>query len=130
MQFGMHLTLDLYNCDPNALGNMELCYTALNELPGLIHMHNLTPPIVLNAESNEDNGGKDPGGYTGVIILAESHISLHTFVRRGFVSIDTYSCNEFNANFVVNYFKKIFKSDDAEINVIKRGTRYPEQNIY
>jgi|SRR3989344_7281193 len=130
VQFGYHLTLDLYNCDPKVLGNMEACYKALAELPQKLGMRVLNPPFVLSADSNEDRGGIDPGGFSGFIMIAESHISLHTFVKRGFVSIDVYSCKKFDKDAAIAYFKDYFKSNDAEVNYILRGSRYPAENLY
>ena len=130
IQFGYHLTLDLYNCNPKLLGNMEHCYKALNETVSLLKMKALTPPFVISASSNEISGGKDPGGFSGFVIIAESHISLHTFIKRGFASIDVYSCVKFDKTLATRYFIKTFESKDEEINFIKRGSRYPEENIY
>lgn len=125
--FGVHLTLDLYNCAEEPLNNMHKCYKALEELPAKLDMHALIPPYVVQAGPNDK---KDPGGFSGFIMIAESHISLHTFTKRGFVSIDCYSCKDFDTDLVIKYFKEIFQSDDAEINIVKRGTRYPAENIY
>ncbi len=130
LQFGYHLMLDFYGCDINALSSMNSCYYTLDTLPSILKMHKLIPPYVISANSNEDKGGKDPGGYTGFVIIAESHISLHTFVKRGFVSIDVYSCNEFDKESAKNFLKDIFKPTDIEENYTKRGTRYPSENIY
>ena len=130
LQFGYHLMLDLYGCDINALSSMEKCYYTLDMLPSILKMNKLTLPYIVSASSNEEKGGKDPGGYTGFVIIAESHISLHTFVKRGFVSIDVYSCLEFDKSSAIDFLKEIFKPKDIEENFVKRGTRYPSENIY
>ncbi len=130
LQFGYHLMLDFYRCDINALSSIEKCYYTLDTLPSILKMNKLVPPYVVNAGSNESKGGKDPGGYSGFVIIAESHISLHTFVKRGFVSIDVYSCNEFDKEEAKNFLKDIFKPEDIEENFVKRGSRYPSENIY
>lgn len=130
VQFGYHLTLDLYDCNPEKLGDMKTCYDALDKLPGKIDMIPLTSPYMVSAISNEEKGGKDPGGYTGFIIIAESHISLHTFVKRGFVSIDVYSCKTFDKEKAKAHFIEIFEPKDIEEHYIDRGLRYPTENIY
>ncbi len=127
LNFGLHLTLDIYNCPEKELSDMELCFKALDNLPEILGMHKLTVPYVVAAPPNDK---KDPGGFSGFVIIAESHISLHTFTKRGFVSLDCYSCKEFDTDKVVDYFKNVFKSDDVEVNIVKRGTRYPADNIY
>ena len=77
-----------------------------------------------------DNGLKDPGGWTGFVIVAESHIAIHTFPKRGFISADIYTCkNGMDKQTIINYFKATFKLSDIETHFIKRGTRYPFENI-
>jgi len=128
--FGLHLTLDLYKCAQDKLADIDYCFKALYELPNLINMHILLPPIITHADSNELDGGTDPGGFSGFVMIKESHISLHTFIKRGFVSIDAYSCKQFDVDFVINYFKNIFKAQDTEIHIVVRGKKYPNHNIY
>lgn len=124
--FGKHLTLELYGCSPEVLNDATRLYKALDELPAKIKMTKLTLPYLVFTPGNNE---KDPGGWSGFVIIMESHISLHTFVKRRFVTIDVYSCSDFDENIAVHYFKEIFRSDDAEYNVEVRGTRYPEENI-
>ena len=58
-------------------------------------------------------------------------MSIHTFPARGFVSIDVYTCkNGMDTEFVSKYFKEKFDLKDIETNFIKRGTRYPDINLY
>ena len=130
VQFGYHLTLDLYDCNPKLLGNMEHCYNSLIQMASLLDMKLLSPPFVVSASSNELAGGKDPGGFSGFVIIYESHISLHTFVKRGFVSVDVYSCKKFDESTAIKHFKELFESKDEEVNFIKRGSRYPKENLH
>ena len=78
-----------------------------------------------------DNDGKDPGGRSGFVVIAESHISIHTFPDRGFVSADVYSCkNGMDIKFILKYFEERFQLKNIEHHFIKRGTKYPVNNIY
>ena len=130
VQFGYHMTLDFYGCPLNSLTDMSLCYKILDELPAILQMNKLSPPFVIDASSNEADGGKDPGGISGYIVIAESHISIHTFAKRGFVSMDVYSCKKFDYKKAENFLTEIFDPKDKEIHTIDRGTRYPTANIY
>ncbi|MCL2876388.1 MAG: adenosylmethionine decarboxylase [Betaproteobacteria bacterium] len=40
----------------------------------------------------------DGGGVTGMVVLAESHLSLHTWPEEGFVTVDVYVCNYSEGN--------------------------------
>jgi len=125
--FGEHLTLDGYGGAFNKLNDKEVVLFCLSDLPARLGMHCLSEPAVYFAEPNHL---KDPGGWSGMVVIAESHISIHTFPKRGFVSIDAYTCkNNMDTAFIVDYFKKAFELREVETNFIKRGTRYPVEDL-
>ncbi len=126
--FGEHITVDGYGGDEALLDDKEVVLRALNELVSFLGMHFLAEPQVYRAEGNDK---KDPGGWTGFVVIMESHISIHTFPKRGFVSADVYTCqNGLNTELIISYFKKSFALSDIETNFLKRGTRYPTKNVY
>jgi len=128
IQFGEHITLDGYHGNSLLLGDKETVESILRNLPEELGMHPLSEPFVISAP---DNGLNDPGGYTGFVIIAESHISIHTFPKRGFVSADVYTCkNGMDKEAIIESFTKAFQLKDVEVNLIKRGTRYPIHNLY
>ncbi len=125
--FGEHMMLDCYGADPELLNSKEHVLHVLTELPEKLGMHKLADPVVYYAEGN---GDKDPGGWSGFVVIMESHISVHTFVGRKFVSADVYTCkNGMDQDFIKQYFIENFKATDIEVNFVKRGTRYPIQDI-
>jgi len=125
--FGEHLTIDGYMGNFEKLNDKELILDILNNLPELLGMKKLAEPQIYFAAGNDV---KDPGGWSGFVVIAESHISVHTFPARGFVSIDVYTCkNGLDRNFIVNYFKDAFQLEDTEVNLICRGIKYPTYNL-
>ncbi len=124
--FGLHLMLEAYGCPTEILNDMNTVYKILDDLPSHIGMHKLMEPYVISAKGNDQ---RDPGGWSGFVIIQESHISIHTFVKRGFVTADVYSCKEFDTQFAIDYFKKALKTDDIEYSIEERGKRYPPDNI-
>ena len=127
MHFGEHLTIDGYNGSIEKLNDKRLVLSCLNGLPKFLGMRIIAKPQVCFAEPN---GKKDPGGWSGVVLIAESHISIHTFPKRGFLSADVYSCkNGLNRERIIEYFKTTFDVKDIEQHFIKRGARYPQSNI-
>lgn len=119
--------IDGYGGEPKRLNDKDLVMLSLVELPHQLGMKRLSDPLVMEAP---DNHLKDPGGWSGFVIIAESHISVHTFPARKFVSIDVYTCmNGINREFVKKYFMEIFKLKEVEENFVKRGTKYPAKNL-
>lgn len=120
--FGSHLTLDGYGANQAALNNMDLVFTALNDLPEILDMHKIMTPYVIRFDGNDK---KDAGGYSGFVMIAESHIAIHTFPAKNFVTIDVYTCQgDLDSATCSAYFKKIFSVKNWEQHVIKRGRKY------
>lgn len=127
INFGEHLTIDGYGGDESQLNSKEVVESCLSELPELLGMKKLMEPEVLFVSGNNE---KDPGGWSGFVVIEESHISVHTFPGRRFVSADVYTCkNGMDCEFILKYFVKKFKLENIEDNFIKRGTRYPDHNL-
>ena len=126
--FGEHLTIDGYRGDAFKLNDRALVLHCLKDLPAQLGMHVMAAPRVYHAPANNI---KDPGGWSGFVVIAESHVSIHTFPARGFVSIDVYTCkNGMNTKFIVDYFTNAFGLAAIEQHFIKRGTKYPVRDIY
>jgi S-adenosylmethionine decarboxylase len=120
--FGEHLTIDGYGGDHDLLNNKDLVERCLSELPKKLGMNILKEPEVIFAPSISE---KDPGGWSGFVIISESHISIHTFPAKHFASIDVYSCkNGMNTEVVQDYFKAAFILEELETNFIVRGKKY------
>lgn len=126
--FGLHLMLDAYGVPSKPLDDMKLIYKFLNDLPDKIGMKRLTNPFVVNAE--ETASKFDPGGISGVVLIAESHISIHTFAKRGFFTFDIYSCSDFTDEIptLLEAIKAYFPYKDHELQTVKRGLNYPLTN--
>lgn len=87
---GLHLTADLYQCrcdaawltDARQLG--DWCVQAVRGcgLDAVNHLFHTFPGT-----------GKGPGGVTAAVLLAESHVCLHTWPERRAVTVDVYVCN-------------------------------------
>ena len=63
-----------------------------------------------------------PQGITGVILLAESHIAIHTWPEINYVAIDIFTCGERAIpQKALEYFKRKFKPKKVDVKEIKRG---------
>jgi S-adenosylmethionine decarboxylase len=126
--FGVHFMLDGYGADPDVLSNKEILTEMLTSIPAKLGMHTISSPLVVEVGPLNK---KDPGGISGFVLIAESHLSFHTFPKRGFVTIDVYTCqNELDTNALTALFQEMFKFNDVETFLQLRGTKYPSENIF
>lgn len=126
--FGVHLTLDGYGGSPERLGDPSTVRAWLDELPATLGMTKLADPLLVEVGRRSE---KDSGGITGFVLIAESHISIHTFPLRRFASADVYTCqNHLNEEWLLKYFRATFALESIEHNLIIRGTQYPLHDIH
>jgi len=121
--FGPHLMLDGYGCARAKLEDLNLVYRILDELPARIRMTKIMPPYVFKYSGLKP----EDWGLSGFVLIAESHISIHTFPEKQFVSVDIFSCKDFDATFAADYFKTAFHMVKVETNVLDRGTEFPKE---
>ncbi len=128
--FGPHLMLDLRKCNRRMLADYDLVFNILHYLPGLIGMTKITQPYVFPYSGlvPEDKG------ITGTVIIAESHISIHTFQEKDYCFVDVFSCKDFDVELAANYMVKAFESKSYDKYVVNRGkdfVRYtqPEEAV-
>ncbi len=129
IQFGSHITIDGYGGNPYKLNDRNLVLKVLNELPNKLGMTKLGEPMI-HRYTPETENSKDPGGWSGVVMINESHISIHTFTKRKFLTADVYTCKgEIDSEYILDYFKVMFDLEDIETHSLDRGTRYPSKNL-
>jgi S-adenosylmethionine decarboxylase len=120
-EFGPHITLDLKGCPKETLSNYNLHFDYLKNLPELIHMTPITQPYVFPYSGlvPEDKG------ITGIVIIAESHISVHSFEENGYCFIDIFSCKDMDVDKAIEITLDMFKPESYELNIVKRGKDFP-----
>ena len=62
-----------------------------------------------------------PQGITGVAILAESHITVHTWPELGFGAFDAFMCGAADPYAVVDVLAAAFETDDVQVRALDRG---------
>ncbi|MCF6249922.1 MAG: S-adenosylmethionine decarboxylase [Methylococcaceae bacterium] len=126
--FGVHLTLEGYGACREKLADMNFILSWLSNVPAEIGMHKIAEPLVI--EVGKQNP-KDPGGISGFVLIAESHISIHTFPLRCFLTADVYTCqNDLDTKNIKSKFRDAFNLHEIEAQLIIRGLRYPQHNIH
>ncbi len=70
-----------------------------------------------------------PQGITGVVLLSESHISIHTWPERQYASIDIYTCgNHTKPSKAISYIKRQLKPGKIRIQIVSRGLILQKKN--
>ncbi|MGH1481611.1 MAG: adenosylmethionine decarboxylase [Geminicoccales bacterium] len=107
---GSHLIIDLWEADHlDDAAVIETTFRrAINEAGAtLLHMH--------FHEFSEN------GGISGVAVLAESHISIHTWPERGYAAVDVFMCGAAEPHKVVPILKHAFKAGRVSLSEQMRG---------
>ena len=109
--------IDAYDCDEKLLNDVNHVTKFLKSLPKLIDMTIIMSPKVMEykAVMPEDDG------ITGFTIIAESHISIHTYPKRKFFSFDCFSCKEFDVKKAIEYITEHFDIGHMVPQVCTRG---------
>lgn len=118
--FGFHLLLDCYRCSPEKLDNIDACYRYLDELVDEIGATKQTQPYVFRTP--EEFEGKE--GLSGWVPIVESGISIHTLTGSCFVSVDVYSCKEFDCERIIDFTNVFFAPEEIEQQFLLRGRKY------
>ena len=107
---GTHLLVDLWGA--SNLGDPALIDTALREAAVKAgatilhsHFHHFTPN----------------GGVSGVVVLAESHISIHTWPERSFAAIDIFMCGACDPHDAIPVLRAAFHPDRVDLDEQRRG---------
>ena len=121
----MHLVIDGYGGDYQNLCDPDFVHRFLDDYPNAIGMTKITPPHVHTYH------GPTPQdwGISGFVIIAESHISVHTFPERRYVNIDVFSCKEFDPDKAEREIVQIFSLESVKRWVLERGLEHitPEE---
>jgi len=88
----MHLIIDGYSDNQELLQDEAHLRKWLEDCPGRVGMNRISLPYVLRYVGSN----REDWGISGFVFIAESHISVHTFVERGYVNIDIFSCADFD----------------------------------
>ncbi len=107
---GAHLIVDIWGVDQ--LDDLELMERAMREAVEAakatllhIHLHHFTPN----------------GGISGVAVLAESHISVHTWPERQFAAFDIFMCGDAKPELAVEVLRTHFHPGQFQVQELLRG---------
>jgi len=107
---GTHLLIDLWGAEN--LDDVDVVEEALRR-SALV-----SGATILNTDLHQFQPN---GGISGVVVLSESHISIHTWPERGFAALDVFMCGDCNPYRAIDVLKEAFKPDQVTLAEQKRG---------
>jgi S-adenosylmethionine decarboxylase len=113
----MHVIIDGYGGDPDQLADENVVRVILDEVPGMMGMTKITQPNVLRYTGTKP----EDWGVSGFVMIAESHISMHTFPERNLVWADVFSCKDFDPTPVLDAIKRRFSLRQMDVQSIPRN---------
>ena len=114
---GNHLMLDGFECQSNELDSVDYVRDALVRIANITGLSMISEPLVVYHKSKKP----EESGVTGVVIIAESHVSIHTYPEKKYVAVDVFSCREFDVDKVRNFVVKSFGARRVEASLADRG---------
>ena len=123
----MHLIIDGYGAPAELLRDVDFIYRFLDDYPSSLAMTKMTQPQVYTYV------GATPQdwGLSGFVLIAESHISIHTFPDRNYLNIDVFSCKEFDTDNALAFLRQHFALGQLRSWVLERGLEHldPPQEV-
>ena len=117
----MHVTIDGFGGNPAQLSSVELVRNLLDRYPDEIGMTKISEPHCF-----EYHGDKaDDWGVSGFVLIAESHIAVHTFPEHGQVWVDIFSCKGFDEIPAIDRIVDAFSLTNTRVHKLERGLEYP-----
>ena len=109
---GRHLVVEFTGCNCELLNDMQLLEESLNEavrrsgatkVRSILHRYN-------------------PQGISGVVVIAESHFSIHTWPEYGYAAVDFFTCGESVDPYrALDYMKECLQAKDVQVTELMRG---------
>lgn len=109
---GRHLLAEFYECTPNVLNNVQLIEDSMCEAA-----------VACGATVVQKNFHMfNPYGVSGVVIIAESHLAIHTWPELGYAAVDLFTCGDScDPKVAYDYLQEKLGAKSAFYSDLKRG---------
>lgn len=118
---GKHLLLEYYDCDVDAINDVTSVEKNLNDAA------EACGATIIKSVFH----GFNPIGVSGVVVISESHLAIHTWPEHGFAAVDIFTCGDTVDPHVAHaLLKERFGAQKVKIMEVKRGNlRLPKSRI-
>ena len=114
-----HYLLELYRCDYEKLNDESFLRCTLNNAAKIANAK------VLNLVSNKF----EPQGVTAIALLAESHLSIHTWPEAHYSAVDIFTCGQnMKPDLSCKYLIEVLMAEEHLLHIINRNPPFNVQN--
>lgn len=109
---GRHILAEFFDCDSNIINSVDL-----------VEKYMTNAAIKCGATVVQKCFHMfSPHGVSGVVIISESHLAIHTWPELGYAAVDLFTCGEScDPKVAYDYLKKVFSSKKGSFSILKRG---------
>ena len=108
---GRHIIVEYYDCDSETLRK-----------PNLVEYHMKKAAVLAEATIVESFFHHfSPWGVSGAVIIAESHLTIHTWPEYGYAAVDLFTCGDINPWKGFDYLEEVFGAKYSESVELARG---------
>lgn len=116
---GHHILAEFYGCCPNLLNNVELIEKLMNEAAVKCGATVVATKFHMFS----------PYGVSGVVIIAESHLTIHTWPEMGYAAVDLFTCGDTcKPEVAYKYLLAGLQAESGSFSELKRGMLDVEAN--
>jgi S-adenosylmethionine decarboxylase proenzyme len=109
---GNHILVEFMNCDPHIMNDVVAIE---RDMVGAAQKAGAT---VINSTFHHFS----PYGVSGVVVIQESHLAIHTWPEYGYAAVDLFTCGEMNAWISFDHLKECFGAKSYSAIELKRGS--------
>lgn len=112
VNLGRHLLAEFYDCNSNILNNVQLIEDAMAEAA-----------LACGATIIQKNFHLfNPYGVSGVVVISESHLAIHTWPEYGYAAVDLFTCgSSCDPKVAYEYLREKLGSGNSYCSELKRG---------
>ncbi|BAI80441.1 adenosylmethionine decarboxylase [Deferribacter desulfuricans SSM1] len=109
---GKHILVEFYGCDKDVLNNSKLLDKEMQ------YAAEISGATIINSTFHTFS----PYGVSGVVVIAESHLTIHTWPEYGYAAVDLFTCGDTVDPWIAfEHLKKILKATHTSTIEMKRG---------
>ncbi|WP_238531560.1 polyamine aminopropyltransferase [Nitritalea halalkaliphila] len=110
---GNHILVEFMRCDPHVLNDVSSIER------DMVEAARKAGATVINSTFHHFS----PYGVSGVVVIEESHLAIHTWPEYGYAAVDLFTCGEMDAWISFDFLKEAFRSDSYSAIEMKRGSK-------